>query len=231
MDKYGVITGDIVSSSSMEPSLREQLFGEVDELLSMMSKDYISHFETFRGDSLQCMVKSPTVALRSALIIRSFFRAYIPELRTSKTKAKKRQEKSSRGYFTTSFDIRLGIGIGPVDFIKKNKISSSDGEAFRLSGEGLDELMQGTQRLALNTINKDFNEMMEPSILLVDGIIQKWTQNQAELVLHKLQQRKEEEIASLLKISQSAVNQRSKTAQWPAIEKLILYFEKAVNTL
>ena len=73
--------------------------------------------------------------------------------------------------------------------------------------------------------------MMEPSILLVDGIIQRWTQNQAELVLHKLQQRKEDEIASLLNISQSAVNQRSKTAQWPAIEKLILYFEKAVTTL
>ena len=33
------------------------------------------------------------------------------------------------------------LELGLYDFIKKNKISSSDGEAFRLSGEGLDQLM------------------------------------------------------------------------------------------
>ncbi|MGZ5135248.1 MAG: hypothetical protein ACXWCG_08865, partial [Flavitalea sp.] len=62
-------------------------------------------------------------------------------------------------------------------------------------------------------------------------LIQKWTQNQAELVLYKLQNKKEEEIAATLKVTQSAVNQRTKTAQWMAIEKLILYFEKTVKTI
>ncbi len=59
--------------------------------------------------------------------------------------------------------------------------------------------------------------------------MQKWTQNQAELVYYKLQNKKEEEIAKLLRISQSAVNQRTKTAQWNAIEKLIIYFERVVQ--
>jgi DNA-directed RNA polymerase specialized sigma subunit len=66
--------------------------------------------------------------------------------------------------------------------------------------------------------------------MLVDALIQKWTQNQAELVLYKLQDKKEEEIATQLNISQSAVNQRTKTAQWHAVEKLITYFEKTVET-
>jgi DNA-directed RNA polymerase specialized sigma subunit len=91
-------------------------------------------------------------------------------------------------------------------------------------------MMTGGQRLALKTFNNEFNEQIEPAILLLDALIQKWTQNQAELVLYKLQNKKEDEIAGLLGISQSAVNQRTKTAQWYAIEKLIEQFEKTVKT-
>ena len=123
------------------------------------------------------------------------------------------------------------LELEPLILLKKNKITSSDGEAFRLSGEALDNLSQGTQRLTVRTFNTAFNEQIEPSILLLDALIQKWTQNQAELVLYKLQDKKEDEIASKLKITQSAVNQRTKTAQWLAIEKLVLYFEKTVKTL
>jgi SatD family (SatD) len=152
------------------------------------------------------------------------------ELKSKMAATQGKKAGASKGYFATSFDVRLGIGIGSVDFIKKNKITTSDGEAFRLSGEALDQLAQGTQRLALRTFNAALNEQLEPSILLLDALIQKWTQNQAELVLYKLQDKKEEEIAARLKITQSAVNQRTKTAQWLAIEKLILYFEKTMKT-
>ena len=79
-------------------------------------------------------------------------------------------------------------------------------------------------------LNKDFDEQLEPAILLLDALIQKWTLNGAELVLYLLQNKKEEEIAGLLNISQSAVNQRKKNAQWFAIEKLIQYFEKSIQT-
>ena len=47
----------------------------------------------------------------------------------------------------------------------------------------------------LKTLNKDFDEQLEPAILLLDAVIQKWTLNGAELVLHLLQNKKEEEIA------------------------------------
>jgi len=66
---------------------------------------------------------------------------------------------------------------------------------------------------------------LEPSILLMDALIQKWTSNQAEAVRYKLQEWKEEQISEALGISQSAVSQRIKTAQWYAIEKLLTYFE------
>jgi hypothetical protein len=139
-------------------------------------------------------------------------------------------EERTKGYFTTDFDIRLAVGIGEVDFIKKNKLTSSDGEAFRLSGEALDSLKYEPQRLTVKTFKPEFNEALEPAVLLLDALIQKWTLNGAELVLYLLQNKKEEEIASLLNISQSAVNQRKKNAQWFAIEKLIQYFEKMIQS-
>src|SRR5215204_1219145 len=231
MNNYGIITGDIVSSREIEASIRERLFDDVDLLLKDLKKQWINSYETYRGDNLQCEVKTPAHVLRVALIIRSFFRSYLPEELKPKISYKKRKSQATKGYFATSFDVRLGIGIGTVDFIKKNKITTSDGEAFRLSGEALDSLQHATQRMAIRTFNARFNEQIEPPVLLLDALIQKWTQNQAELVLYKLQDKKEDEIAAKLKITQSAVNQRTKTAQWMAVEKLILYFEKTVKTI
>lgn len=228
---YGIITGDIVSSRDIDIPIREKLFDDIGLLLKDLKKHWINSYETYRGDSLQCETKAPEHALRVALIIRCFFRAYFPDELKPKALKKGNKAVATKGYFATNFDVRLGIGIGTVDFIKKNKITSSDGEAFRLSGEALDSLRQGTQRMALRTFNAELNEQIEASILLLDALIQKWTQNQSELVLYKLQERKEDEIAAILNITQSAVNQRTKTAQWLAIEKLILYFEKTVKKI
>ena len=231
MEIHGIITGDIVSSRDIEVPIRERLFDDVGLLLKDLKKQWINTYETYRGDSLQCHVKTPEHALRVALIIRSFFRSYLPDELKPKVSFKKGKSQATKGYFATNFDVRLGIGIGTIDFIKKNKITTSDGEAFRLSGDALDNLNQATQRMAVKTFNNAFNDQIEPPVLLLDALIQKWTQNQAELVLYKLQDKKEDEIAAKLKITQSAVNQRTKTAQWMAIEKLVLYFEKTVKTI
>ena len=229
MPTHGIITGDIVASQLMPAKVRQKLFEDIAVFLKELKKKWISSYETFRGDSLQCEIKSPEMALRVALMIRAFFKGYLSEEELPKAQAN-RVEERTKGYFTTDFDIRLSIGIGEVDFIKKNKITTSDGEAFRLSGEALDDLKQESYRLIVKTSNKDFNEQLEPAILLLDALIQKWTLNGAELVLYLLQNKREEEIATLLDISQSAVNQRKKNAQWFAIEKLIQYFEKTVQS-
>jgi predicted XRE-type DNA-binding protein len=232
MKIYGIITGDVVSSREIDAFIRKKLFEDMGMLLKGLKKQWIYSYETYRGDSLQCEVRSPELSLRVGLIIRCFFRAYFPDELKPKTVLKKRKKLiPSKGYFATNFDVRLGIGIGSVDFIKRNKITGSDGEAFQLSGDALDDLKQSAQRMAIKTFDPALNEQMEPSLLLLDALIQKWTQNQAELVLYKLQDKKEEEIAATLKITQSAVNQRTKTAQWLAIEKLVQYFEKTVGSI
>lgn len=221
-----IITGDIVSSRNIEAAHRQKLFKDLTVFLKTLKKNYISSYETFRGDSLQCKVKLPELSLRTALLIRAFFRAYTPG-----NEKKILKEKNSKGYFSTKFDIRLAVGIGEVDFIDEKKITASDGQAFRLSGEGLDSMKDTSQRLMVKSVYPDFDEQIEPSVLLADALIQKWTQNQAALALYKLQQVKDDEIAVLLHITQSAVTQRKKTAQWYAVEKLLTYFEKTIHNL
>jgi hypothetical protein len=227
MEITGIITGDIVGSRKVVPATREKLFKDIDRFLEQLKPAWISNYETYRGDSLQCAARSPQVSFRIAVMIRAYLRSYIPLPGEQKTKEK---EQSSKGYFSTDYDIRLGIGIGKVEFMRENKITSSDGDAFRFSGEALEALTNAGQRMAVRTLDKTFDEQMEPAIILLDALIQKWTQNQAELVLYKLQDKKEEEIAALLEISQSAVNQRTRTAQWHAVEKLVLHFEKTVES-
>ena len=228
MKLYGIITGDIVASQAIEPKIRQRLFKDTDAFLLQLASKWLSHYETFRGDSLQCAVPAPEYALRVALMIRCFFKAYIPGKGLMPVASKGKKKQSAKGYFTTAFDIRLAIGIGEADFIQKDKISTSDGQAFRLSGEALDHLKSESSRMAVQTLYPSFNEQIEAPVLLLDALMQKWTRNGAEVILYKLQNKKDDEIAALLHISQPAVNQRKKNAQWPAIEKLIEYFEKSV---
>jgi hypothetical protein len=227
MEIHGIITGDIVGSRKVDPATREKLLHDLEAFLAQLQKTWINSYETYRGDSLQCAARSPHLSLRIAVMIRAYLRSYVPLPTEQKPREK---EQGSKGYFSTDYDIRLGIGLGKVEFMRENKITGSDGDAFRFSGEALEELMPTGQRMALRSFDKTFDEQMEPAIALLDALIQKWTQNQAELVLYKLQDKKEEEIATLLEISQSAVNQRTRTAQWHAVEKLVIHFEKTVES-
>jgi predicted DNA-binding protein YlxM (UPF0122 family) len=225
---YGIVTGDVVNSRSIDPDARKKLYADFDAFLKTSKKEWLKNFEVYRGDSFQCEVRKPYNSLRVALMIRAFFKAY---LTAAEKKQRGKRGASLKGYLNARFDIRLSVGIGQVDFINKDKVSTSDGEAFQLSGEGLDLLKSQGQKLGLKTFDSAFNEQITPVVLLLDALIEKWTQNQAEIILYKLEDWKDEEIAEKLNISPSAITQRKKTAQWNAIEKTVTYFEKTMQNL
>lgn len=216
MKAASVITGDLVASRQLTPGSRKKIYRDLEIFLKdLQKKKWITRFEMFRGDSLQCLVGKKEQALRVALMIKAFTNSYkLP------VTGKKKPGKT---------DIRLSIGTGKVNFLKSDSLAHSDGEAFYLSGAGLDQLKGASFRMIVTTGNSGFNASIEPSILLMDAILQKWTPNQAETVLYKLKNMKEEDIARHLGISQSAVNQRTKSAHWFAIEKLVDYFEKTIK--
>ncbi len=230
MENIGVITGDIVESREIGPESRELLYSDLKKFLAILKKEkWINEYELFRGDSFQCVQREKENVLRVAIMIRAFIKSYITLDDQKDNNRKVESTTIPRGFFPGNQDIRLSIGIGQIDFYNKKNLAHSDGEAFRLAGEDLESLKKAAYRMALKTHNEAFNQSMEPTILLLDAVLQKWTNNQAETVLYKLQNHKEEEISKTIKISQPAVNQRIRTAQWFAIEKLLLYFEKTIK--
>ena len=226
-----VITGDIVASREIGIKKRQELYNNLKKFLtSLKTGNLITSYEMFRGDSFQCILQEPASALRTSLLIRAFIKAYISQEDEAKAAPGKSKGKTAtKGYLPGKQDIRLSIGIGQVDFYNMDNLGQSDGEAFEFSGLGLDNLKKAPYRIALKTSDITFNEAIDPAILLLDAVLQKWTNNQAETALYKLKNLKEDEIGKELKISQPAVNQRVKSSQWFAIEKLLDYFENKLK--
>lgn len=224
----GIITADIVASGKLPGKSREKLYSDLRKFVrTLKTEGWLSVFEMFRGDSLQCMVRNKEMALRVALMIRAWMKSYNSEGKAL-TVRRANGKVTVKGYFLGKQDIRLAIGIGRADFLN-NKLSQSDGEAFHLSGQALDGLKDTSRRMVIQTANEKFNEMIEAVIPLLDAVLEKWTSNQAEIILYKLKDYKENQIALEIGISQPAVNQRTKTSQWNAIEKLVDWFEKTIK--
>ena len=216
MRYIAVITADVVASRNILPKHRTKLYTDLETFIAQLqTTKIITQYEFSRGDSFQCITNKNEQILKIALLLRCFIISYT-------------YPRSSATY---NHDVRMGIGVGQVDFLKKTSLAHSDGEAFYLSGGGLDNLKKMPYNLALKTYNHTFNQSIEPSILLLDALMQAWTTNQAQTIFYLLQNFTEEEIALKLKISQSAVNQRKKAANWYAVQKLLHYFQNTVTNI
>jgi hypothetical protein len=211
-----VVTGDIIDSTKLGEEENSQLIQGLKLIIDDFEKDQLLKGEMFRGDSLQCLIYNPSDALKITLLIKTFVKGIV-SINNSKEKidAYKLISKSV-------FDIRLAIGIGEING-KKESLSMSQGEAFNLSGRLIDE-MKHKQTIAIRT-NDVFNNELDTSFKLLDFILSNATQNQCEVIYYKLQGLTEVEISEKIGVNQSAVNQRSNSSGWSAINSLIQRFE------
>lgn len=218
-----VITGDIIQSSRLKPEVKAELTKVIRARLSEMDKQYSMKSELFRGDSFQCLIDNPKMALRICLLIKTYIKKFNPsEIFDIYTRENSLPIKTVLNT-KWMFDVRLAIGIGMVD-LEMETVSTSDGEAFRLSGRLLDEMKNNKQTIAIATADS-FHGELETEFILLDSIISKATALQCEVVYHKLMGTTEIKIANELNIQQSAVNQRSNSAGWNAIDKMVKRFE------
>ena len=213
---YAVITGDIVDSSQVNGSEKNQLIDSLKESFQGIKKwqatsddGSLPKFAIFRGDSFQGLLSNPADALRASIFIRSGMRKNQP---TDKE---------------TNWDVRLAVGIGPVDHLPEN-ISEGDGPAYRKSGPILDDL-KGDYKLAITTPWEQINGEFKTSCALLDAIIAKWTAQQAEIVWLLLQEKKAKTIAEELDISQAAVHYRVKGAGWFAVEQCLERYKAIIK--
>lgn len=161
----GVITADIIGSTSIDADARGELPELINQLTDELQEVSQIQVEIFRGDSFQVMVQDVEKTPLVAVLLRAGLRK--SELR-SKTKI---------------LDARMAIGIGKVSYINE-KITLSDGEAFILSGREFDEL--GKRKLSILTPSEDVNAELRVETAFLDDVISHWTRQQSECIYNAL---------------------------------------------
>ena len=199
-----IITGDIIASSKLSPVRRKKLQNRINAFIKKINEslpDFKS--QQFRGDSLQCVLtKNKSAALRVALSFYCFLAA-------------------------EDFKIRQSIGVGDISF-NSNNVTTSDGTAFRLSGENIDELKKRNELISIAFTDASFNEEWRVHSASLNFLLDRLSNAQAEAVYLQLQNAKQEEIAKALHISQPSVHQRLQAAGWPVINKMVQRFETVI---
>ena len=211
---YAVLTGDVVGSTRLKGQERVDLLEIMRETSVLLQEqfplDVPLPLEIYRGDSWQVLVQNPENALKVGL----YFRAHI-----------------RMGMKDHPVDTRFSIGLGAIDLLPEDHVSSGDGEAFWLSGHGLERMPRNRRMVILLSASyADCQSDGADTILfLVDTLASRWTRKQAEAVVGALAGKTQESIAQSWAenpITQQAVAQHLDRAGWNAVEHGISYFER-----
>ncbi len=224
MAKKAVITADVVQSSKMSIAHRKWFNEKINKILVFLEKNKFlqpNDYETYRGDSFQCLIHKPENALKMGFILKTGIKLLDPSKQQYIDNGRKIAPKLLGKKI---FDIRISIGLGAVD-VKSKKLSTSDGEAFQLSGRRIDEMKKERQTFCITT-NDDFKSELYTQSFLIDNILAHATPLQCEVMYWKLYGLNEVAIAQKLDIKQSAVNQRSTSGGWHAIEVMLKRFQE-----
>ncbi len=116
---YAVITGDVINSSIDYKNKQKELLKKIKSVYHYLQSTYSEalpyKIDIFRGDSFQFIIVNSAISLR---LIAAFW-------------------LFAKG---NHLELKLSLGLGDIDYLKKTKISESNGEAFLLSGKGLEEM-------------------------------------------------------------------------------------------
>jgi hypothetical protein len=213
MDKqiYAVLTGDIIASTAMAPQKFAATLATIRRVVETFGRSHPGAVTTapdiFRGDSWQLVLAAPALALRLALLIRMTLRSEIDA------------------------DTRISIGIGGITTLDVQRASLSVGEAFMLSGTGLDGMtLYYDLSGGLASGGRIPTEWLRVMLRLVSTVMRGWTRRQAEIVLAALlaEDATHEALSRTLSppVSKQTVSKTLNSANWHVISDAIAVFEK-----
>jgi hypothetical protein len=196
-----VITGDIINSTE------QASVNWLKELKSVLNQYGSSplKWEIYRGDSFQ--LKLP---VEEAIVTAFHIKATIKQIKNK--------------------DVRMGIGIGTEAYISE-KISESNGSAYQNSGLCFESLKKSS--LAIKSSTTDWDEPLNIILELVLFIADKWTVSQAEVIKVSIEnpEKNQNQIAELLKKTQSTISASLDRSGYESLQKIIQYYQKQTQVL
>jgi len=195
----GVITGDIVNSRKLSPSIWLKKIKKVLKRNKIVARKW----EIFQGDMFQIVI-APELALVTAIEIKSTIK----------------EEKD--------IDVRIAIGLGTQNYEAK-KVTESNGEAFVNSGISFENLKKNKLSIQTpwDEFNEEWNVIFQIASLTMDNwapmtaII-----FNAALTNPKLTQ---SELAKKLKRTQGTISEGLSRAGYDEIVQLLDLYEKHVR--
>jgi hypothetical protein len=208
-DLIAVITGDLVGFSDLPQEDRKKapsvILDASVKAREQWGNDIPMDADVFGGDQWQIFIRPPKLALRVAL----FFRAHI----------------ISR---IAKMDTRLAMAVGPVDFVSKERVSLSQGEAFTESGRLLMMRSEDPSRMWFVSPGHPEWEIWGLVFQCLGHLVRRhWTHANALAVTGALRGWKQEEIAELWTppIRQPSVAGHLRAASWEVFEAALDGFE------
>lgn len=204
MPTSAILTCDIVNSTKITAAKEKKILLAIKEL-------FINEkIEFFRGDSFQALVKEPSHALMYALLCR------LAVIRFSKVQT------------PAWVDVRISIGIGEVKYPAR-ALATGKGYAFILSGRTFDSLAKTNQRLAITIAKPLANEALQIVADFANHLFEKITGKQAEVLFELLQGATQIAIAQKTKKTKSTIHQLATSANWIALNKLMLQYNNIIK--
>lgn len=194
-----IITGDIVSSRTLNPKIWLKHLKEGLQTLGLSPLKW----EIYRGDSFQFKTTTEDALLHAILL-----KTWIKHLK--------------------EIDVRLSIGIGEQTFAG-TKITEGNGSAFERSGEGFDALDKKNLIISTpnKSLNDTFRVMTDLALLIMDKWTDKSAEiiylKLKNPVLNQTQ------IAERLNKKQSTISEALKRGGFDEIEQFINYYNQTMT--
>jgi hypothetical protein len=200
-----VITGDLVSSVEVEPSQLMEMLKDMGQDLRDFLYPYDEPVFQFRGDGLQLMCQDPSMGITVMLLTKAWLVWH------------------SHQYAGHTLDTRLYLGIGETILTKS--LGSSGGEAFVLSGRGLDSL-KAPMTMGISTYQGPEADLpLQHLVTLLDELSSRWKPVQGETMYYLLLGHNYTDIANMTGKSKSTVGESGRSLGWPRLEPTIRYLQ------
>ncbi len=205
--QIAVLTGDLVRSGAQSAERIEAAMLAIkavaDEIVRWQTPQGDHRFTRFRGDGWQIVLHRPSLSLRAAVVIQGKL-------------------------IGMGMESRISIGVGRAKSLGTASLADAAGEAFELSGRGLDQMGE-PWRLGIDKRSVPIEDQLIADLLAER--MGKWTAAQAEAASLQLASpfrlRTLHEIARLLGISPQAVNDRVRGAGASVISSVLQRWQKS----
>ncbi|EKE84700.1 hypothetical protein [Idiomarina xiamenensis] len=206
MEYAGVLTGDIVDSQKIDASQHQAVLTRLRQTLaSFYDTLSLVDFDVYRGDAFQALFAKPADAIKAAMLLRLLMRNAEP-----------------------TCEVRQSVGIGAIGSLS-DAIKRANGEAFTLSGRGLDSLRHGY--LSVHAQDAALQQQLGLLTRFVDARLSDLPTMQSRVLLAYLQQpdATHDDLAKHLGKARSTITRSLNSANYQLFEDYLAYVDKCFN--